>query len=208
MTQFRNHVYGMGSICGHLSPKKHAGFHLYFEMRYCAMNWFLLVVSVAVLTSALAVLLASALSAFASDLESALESALEQALESALVAALIAAVAAASAFASISLSMAPSMAASMEMPLIFLFLLAKSPNSRAGLVLQSSADEFVRVLAIIQASPHGRFVAEVSTSWALLLERSYFLADLLAILEFRWRSIELERDMCLNCSVCMSPSVS
>lgn len=164
----------------------------------------MLVVLVAVLTSALAVLLASALAAFAPDLESALESA----LVAALMAALVAAVVAASVFASITPSTAPSVAASMGMPQIFLFLLAKSPNSRAGVVLQSSAVGFARVLATIQASSHGRYVAEVSTSWGLLLGRGYFIADLPAMREFRWLSIELERDICLNCSVRMSPSVS
>lgn len=172
------------------------------------MNWFLLVALVAVLTSALAALLPSASAAFASDFASALEPALESALGSALMAALVAAVAAASVFASITPSMAHSMAASMGMPLVFLFLLRKSPNSRAGVVLQSSAVGFARVLATIQASSHDRYVAEVSTSWGLLLERSYFLARLPASREFRWRSIELGRDICLNCSVRMAPSVS
>lgn len=155
----------------------------------------MLVVLVAVLTSALAVLLAFALAAFASDLESVLES------------ALVAAVVAASVLASITLSMAHSMAASMGMPLIFLFL-GKSPNSRAGVVLQSSAVGFVGVLATIQASSDDRYVAEVSTSWGLLLERSCFLARLPASRELRWRSIELGRNICLNCSVRMAPSLS
>jgi hypothetical protein len=111
----------------------------------------LLVALVAFSTSALEVLWALAL---AVDLGSASVSDLG--------AALVAAVVVASVFAS--------MAASTSMLLKFLLLLAKSIDSRIGDALLASAVGFCRKMAVIRASSHDRFVAEVWTSLALTLE--------------------------------------
>lgn len=155
----------------------------------------------AVLIFALADLLEVVLgSALESALGSVLGSALGSALRSALVAAVVAAVVAASVFAS--------MTASMAMLLTFLLLLAKSLSSRVGDALLSSPVDFVRKVATIQASSRDRYLAEVPTYSALLLEGRYFLEGLRASREMKWRQIKLRRDMCLNCSVRMAPSIS
>lgn len=103
-----------------------------------------MVALVAVLIFALAVLLALVLG-----------SALGPAFGSALVAAVVA--------ASVFGLMTASMAASTAMLLIFPLLLAKSPSSRVGDVLLSSAVDFVREVATTQACSRDRYPAEVPT---------------------------------------------
>lgn len=115
--------------------------------------------------------------------------------------------ASASADSAVAASVPASTAASSATPLISLLQMATYLNSRAEDVLLLSAVGFVRKVATTQASSCDRYAAEVSTSFGLLLEGRYFFKGPSVGWEFKWRSIELGRDMCLDCSVRMAPSI-